>query len=194
MFSGTDSLVPDFANFNLASLLAGSASGTVWNDLNGNGIRDVTGTGTFSEPGLSGWTVFADLNLNGTLDIGTDPQALSAGDGSYSLTGLLPGTVTIIEQSTSGWRATAPSTSIRTVALRNGDNLTGLDFGNEQLKDSTIRGTVFADTDKNQTRGAGERGLADITVYLDVDNNSTLDPGEPQTVTSADLFLHSLDG
>ena len=189
VFSGTDTLVPDFANFNLSSLLAGSASGTVWDDLNGSGIRDVNpGTGTFSEPGLSGWTVFADLNFNGILDVGTDPQALSDGDGLYSLTGLLPGTVTIIEQSQTGWRATAPSTRIRTFALHNGENLTGLDFGNERLKDSTIRGTVFADTDKDTTRDAGERGLADIVVYLDTDNDSTLDPGEPQTVTSADLF------
>jgi len=181
VFSGTESLVPDFANFNLATLLPGSVSGTVWNDLNGNGLRDL------SEPGLASWTVFADLNSNGVLD-GVDPSAISDAAGAYALTGLLPGTVTIIEQSMSGWRATAPATRVRTVALRNGDTLAGQDFGNAQLKDSTIRGTVFADSDKSGSRDAAERGLADIVVYLDLDNDATLDAGEPETVTSADLF------
>lgn len=181
VFSGTETLVPDFANFSLSTLLPGSVSGTVWNDLNDSGIRDV------SEPGLAGWTVFADLNSNGVLDSG-DTSAVSDTTGAYSLTGLLPGTVTIVEQSMSGWRATSPPSRTRTLPLRNGDTLTGQDFGNAQLKDSTIRGTVFADSDQNGTRGAGERGLADIVVYLDVNNNSSLDVGEPQTVTSADQF------
>ncbi len=181
VFSGTETLVPDFANFNLSTLLPGSVSGIVWNDLNGSAVRDL------SEPGLADWTVFADLNSNGILD-GGDTSAVSDATGAYSLTGLLPGTVTIIEQLMSGWRATSPPSRTRTISLRNGDTLSGQDFGNALLKDSTIRGTVFADSDKNGTRGTGERGLADIVVYLDVDNDSTLDAGEPETVTSADQF------
>ena len=58
--------------------------------------------------------------------------------------------------------------------------MVGLDFGNEELKDSTIRGVVFADTNKDGVRGATERGLAGITVYLDLNNDSHLDAGEPQ--------------
>ena len=39
----------------------GSISGTVYDDLNGNGVNN-------SEPGLANWTVYADLNANGVLD------------------------------------------------------------------------------------------------------------------------------
>ena len=40
----------------------GSAEGTKWEDLNGDGIRQD------NEPGLSGVTIYADLNNNGRLD------------------------------------------------------------------------------------------------------------------------------
>ncbi len=39
----------------------GSISGTVFDDANGNGVQD-------GEPGLSGWTVYADLDTDGTFD------------------------------------------------------------------------------------------------------------------------------
>ena len=39
----------------------GSVSGTVYDDLNANGVDN-------SEPGLSNWTVYADLNANGVFD------------------------------------------------------------------------------------------------------------------------------
>jgi subtilisin-like proprotein convertase family protein len=41
----------------------GYISGSVYNDLDGDGTRDAT------EPGLSGWTVFRDDNNNGVVDI-----------------------------------------------------------------------------------------------------------------------------
>ncbi|HND54910.1 MAG TPA: hypothetical protein PLV92_21000, partial [Pirellulaceae bacterium] len=40
-------------------LMAGDIAGTVFNDLNANGVNDTT------DPGLSGWTVFADTNADG---------------------------------------------------------------------------------------------------------------------------------
>ncbi len=60
--------VLDFGNF---SLINGSIKGTVWNDLNGDGDRNTDPlTGLSTEPGLEGWTVFVDANLNGVLDAG----------------------------------------------------------------------------------------------------------------------------
>src|SRR6185436_13942790 len=50
------------------------------------------------------------------------------------------------------------------------------------------RGAAFVDANRNHTRDAGERGLAGITAYLDLNDDGTLNTGEPSAVTSADLF------
>ena len=48
----------DFFNFG-----GGDIVGTVWNDLDTDGVRGVDpATGEFIEPGLAGWTVFLDLD------------------------------------------------------------------------------------------------------------------------------------
>ena len=189
VFSGTESVAGDFANFNLSTALPGTVSGTVWNDLNGNGVREVSpGTSTFTDPGLANRVVFVDQNSNGILDL-TEPSATSAVDGTYSISGVSPGTVTLTEVALTGWNPTAPSSGSRTIALKNAEHVSGLDFGNYTLQESAIRGTVYVDFNLSGTRDAGERGLDGITVYLDTDNSGSLDSGEPQTTTSTDLFF-----
>ena len=184
VYSGAESVAPDFANYNLAVSTPGTVSGTVWNDLNANGVRDLNSTtGAFSDPGLSGWTVFVDVNSDRILNAG-EPQATTTANGTYTLTGVLPGTVTILVQPTAGWRATAPLT----ISLRSGDTVNGLDFGEAELRDSSIRGTVYADTNRNLTHDGGEQGLGGITLYLDLNNNAALDADEPQAQTSTDLY------
>ncbi len=61
----------DFANF---TVLNGGILGTIWNDLNRDGIRNTALSGEFIDPGLSGWTVALDLNRNGSFEIG-EPSA-----------------------------------------------------------------------------------------------------------------------
>jgi hypothetical protein len=54
----------------------GSISGQVWNDLNGNGIKDG------GEPGMTGWTVYIDQNNNGIRDgiaDGLEPDNYASG-------------------------------------------------------------------------------------------------------------------
>ncbi len=181
VFSGADSTAPDFANYDVSAAVPGSVGGVVWNDLNGNGLREVT------DVGLAGWTVFLDRNNDGLLTVG-EPQVLSGTDGSYLFSSVASGTVSIGVLPMVGWRATAPIVNSRTISLLASQNATGLDFGEAQLKDSTIRGVVFADTNKNGIRDAGERGLAGLIIYLDTNNNNTLDAGEPSMSTSEDLF------
>lgn len=185
--SGVESVAPDFANFNLSAASPGSISGVIWNDLNGNGVRNSAPTGGFSDAGLSGWTVFIDQNGDKLLTTG-EPQAISGTDGSYTISGVTPGTVILLVQSMTGWKGTAPITNARTLALKSGENAVGYDFGETELKDSSISGVVFSDSNKDGTRSLTERGLPGITVYLDINNNSQLDPTEPQMVTSKDLF------
>jgi uncharacterized repeat protein (TIGR01451 family) len=56
----------------------GTAQGTKFDDLNGNGLREP------SEPGLGGFTIYVDLHCDGTLDPG-DPNTVTAADGTYTL-------------------------------------------------------------------------------------------------------------
>ncbi len=65
----------------------GGISGRAFNDL----VRDGSGVG---DPGLSGVTVFADVNGNGVLDA-VEPSATTASDGSYTLAAT-PGSYNII--------------------------------------------------------------------------------------------------
>jgi hypothetical protein len=59
--SGQDSNKIDFFNF-----AGGDIVGTVWNDINADGIRAVDPlTGEFTDPGLEGWTVFIDMKPAG---------------------------------------------------------------------------------------------------------------------------------
>ena len=177
---GGDSVAPDFANYNVA---AASVSGVVWNDLNGDGVRALA-----TEPGLAGWSVFVDLNLNGVLDV-AEPSAVSGSDGAYTIAGIHPGSIQIVELPGADWMPTAPSTGKRLVTLLNGANVSGQDFGNKQRTDALISGAVYVDSNKNGVRDPGERGLDGITVYVDLNNNAALDSGEPQTATSADLYF-----
>ena len=118
----------------------------------------------------------------------TDPQAITNADGTYTIAGIAPGTIRIFDVVPAGWHATSPVSSVRSLVLKNGENITGINYGNAEPRNSTISGLVFADTNKNGVRDPLEHGLAGITVYLDLNNNGALDPTDPQTVTSENLY------
>jgi PEP-CTERM motif len=87
--------------FLLSNAFAGPAaftnvniSGTVFNDINGNGSQ---GPG---EPGLQGWTV---------LLFGTGFSAISGANGAFLISGVGPGTFTLQEQLQPGFQQTAPA-------------------------------------------------------------------------------------
>jgi hypothetical protein len=73
--------------------------------------------------------------------------------------------------------------------LLNGENRTGVNFGNLELSEFVISGTAFSDSNRNGTLDVGESGLSGITVYIDSNNNGVLDAGEPSTVTLTDRFF-----
>ncbi len=179
--SGMNTAAPDFANYNVTAASPGSIAGVIWNDLNGNGVRDA------GDVGLAGWTVYLDSNSDGLLSA-TEPQFVTGADGSYLFSNITPGTINVAVVPTVGWRASAPIVNKQTLSLRGSENRTGVDFGEAQLKESSISGLVFADNNKNGVRDVGERGLSGLTAYLDLNNNSQLDASEPSSLTTADLF------
>ncbi len=72
------------------------------------------------------------------------------------------------------------------VALSGGQIASGIDFGNRlAVQTGRIEGDKWNDLDGDGIRDAGEPGLAGWTIYLDSNNNSVLDAGEPSQVTDA---------
>jgi hypothetical protein len=163
----------DFGNFQLATI-----SGTVYNDINGNGSRDA------GEPSLSGWIIYDDLNNNGVFQPG-DPFAVSNATGSYTLSNVGPGTHHIREYLLPGWIPTGSAVAGYTIMATSGQGLTGRDFGDRLVNPASISGQVFHDLNADGTKNTGEPGLAGWTVFIDANNNGVLDPGEQFTVTDA---------
>ena len=159
-------------------LAQGVISGVVFGDLDGGGTRSP------GEAGLSGWTVYLDANLNGSLDAG-EASTASAADGSYSLAAD-PGFYFVREVPKPGFQRTAPAGGDHALLIVSGVARTGIDFGNQPIVPGTISGVVFRDADSDGLRGAGEGGLSGWTVYLDTNFNEAPDAGEPSAISAAD--------
>ena len=179
--SGVTTTAHDFANFDATGSGVAAITGTIWNDLNSNGVFEA------SEAGLADWTVFLDNNGDGLLTTG-EPQVTTSTTGAYTFQNLSSGTVTVVVSGVAGWRPTAPATNARTITVRGGVDVAGMNFGEARLLDSSISGSVYIDKDSSGTRNAGDRGLPGVVVFLDVNENGLLDSGEPQATTSTDMF------
>ena len=135
---------------------AGTVSGTVWNDVNGNGVHDGP------EAGRSGVTV----SLNGDRSTTTD------GDGNYSFADAVPGPGTVGVTVPSGFAVVGSAS--RPIDLQGPDyTATGQDFFLRQL--GSISGGV-----RDDPSGAGVSG---VTVGLDTNGDSSSDR---TTTTGAD--------
>ncbi|MDF3131302.1 SdrD B-like domain-containing protein, partial [Kiritimatiellaeota bacterium B1221] len=136
------------------------------------------------EPGLSGVTVYLDLNSNGILD-GGEPIAGTVASGAYDLTGLAPGLYSVrVDESTvaTGFVRTGGSLP-QSVTLAAGEDFNDADFGYQQ-QDARIGDFVWNDLNGDGVQDAGEPGLSGVTVYLDLNSNGVLDGGEPNEVTN----------
>ncbi len=158
------------ANFGIIGPYA--ISGMKFNDLNGNGVKDA------GEPGISGWGIV----LTGTtwFHFPLPSQTVNtAADGSYTFSGLLPGTYTVSEVSRTGWTQTAPSGGSYTVTFNFGappSTATGKDFGNRLLTPpgtGSISGVKFNDLNGNGINN-GDPGLAGWTIQLKNATNNTV--------------------
>ncbi|MCA3160380.1 MAG: S8 family serine peptidase [Burkholderiales bacterium] len=97
---------------NFGTVVPGKIEGILFEDANGDGVRNGT------ERGLSGWTVFLDGNGNGLRDAG-EAQLTTGMTGSYSFTGLKPGSYTVSVTRPSGWLQTSdPGAALGTVQVQ----------------------------------------------------------------------------
>jgi len=97
-------------------------SGTVFNDLNSNGVRDA------GEAGLGGFTVYCDMNNNGVLDAG-EKNVTTGANGQYVLSGCLPGLHHVRVQPKLFWTQTSPVGGAYHMVLPGGAVVSNRDFG-----------------------------------------------------------------
>jgi serine-aspartate repeat-containing protein C/D/E len=154
--SGGTSIGNVFGNFR--GILTGSISGVKFNDLNGNGVRDL------GEPGVGG----IKMTLDGCPSPCSQPPIAStntAADGSFSFT--IPfGTYFLSEALPFGFRQTVPATPQIMVQLDFGhETVSGLLFGNQALP-ASVSGTKFNDVNGNGVLDTGEPRIAGVTIQL----------------------------
>ena len=143
--SGQDTPGLSFGNYQLVTY-----SGTVYDDLNGNGVMDP------GDPGLGGVTVEL-LDSGGTVIKSEIDRRESTGP--YSFGNLLAGSYTILELIPSGWYQTQPQNPfVYSLTATSGSGQTGLDFGNFQLID--VSGNVYNDLNGNGNLDPGDPGLS----------------------------------
>lgn len=101
-------------------------SGMKYNDINGNGSKDI------GDLGLANWTITLEY-LNGAGTIVTQTATTDA-NGSYCFTNLTANTYSLSETPQGGWTQTAPATpGTYTIVLTAGQNSINNDFGNQPI-------------------------------------------------------------
>ncbi len=140
--------------------------GVVFNDLNGNGVRDN------GEPAIAGGTIYAG---NYHVTVGTN--------GEYHI--ILPaGSYTLYYCAPSGYSFTIPvgsqnpnSNTINTCAsytiVTSGGSHCGYNFG-LQNNSTTICGTVYLDANNNHQQDSAETGIPNVHVMLTGDNGTII--------------------
>jgi hypothetical protein len=144
----------------------GSVSGTVYDDSNGDGVRES------GEPGLAGQMVYADLNNNGIQDAG-DPSTTTDASGAYQLSGLPQGPVIIREVLKPGERQSYP-----------------FNLGEHQVVGETpVTGADFGVTTKVYVSGkvtVNGKGVGNLRVYADLNHDGRFETNENSKLTNSD--------
>jgi hypothetical protein len=152
-------------------------AGTSYEDTDGDGTRDA------GEPADPGRTIALDPGT--PADASDDSTTITAADGSYSFSGLVPGpTYRVRQVAESGWTCSAPSGCAHSVPTQSGDGLLGgRDFG--AYRGAGISGTTYEDRGADGGRDAGDPDAGGRTVYLDTDGSGDLSAGDPTATTDA---------
>ena len=164
---------------------SGIVSGIKFLDLNGNGTQQLP-----LEVPLAGWTIYHDANSNGRLDPGEVSDVTDA-SGVYQLR--VPGGVgqIIREVLPANWSVNSgrpewvAAGSYYNLTITVGTTTAGINFGNDPVP-FTVSGVKWDDESGNGVFDSSEVPLPGATIYIDVDNNGSLNAGDLSAVTGAD--------
>ncbi|MGB5899895.1 MAG: SdrD B-like domain-containing protein [Geitlerinemataceae cyanobacterium] len=143
------------------------ATGTVTNSL-------ALGTGNF-EAGVA--------VLDGEIYLGSLGPNLATN--VFDRSGTLQNTVSLpyLVSALGGDDISTTLTTSHTVEINDGEIVTDVNFGNQQIVPAEIHGIKWNDIDGDGNQDADELGLEGWTIYLDDNQNGQLDVGEESTVT-----------
>ena len=168
-------------NFGNIAISPGTLSGGVWLDANNNGVWDA------SEQAMANETVYLDIDESGNLNQG-DLEATTDTTGSYAFT-VAAGTYDVRLLTQASHSLSVPASGyFAEVQLSNGGVAEGLLFGLVLNQPGSISGYKWNDTDGDGLWDSGEVGLSGWTVYIDANQNGSLDTGELSTVTEENGF------
>ncbi len=151
--------------YTFGELRSSALSGSVFVDLDGDGVRDG------GEAGIRGVAV----TLTGTDDRGNAVHlaTTTAADGTYGFTNLRPGTYTLTERQPTAYRdgldaagaagGTVGNDTVGPITLTAGVNAGGYTFGE---RGALLAGTVYVDAQNAGRRDASEVGLGGVPVRL----------------------------
>ena len=139
------------ASANFGDQPAGTISGTVFNDTNGDGIQSP------GEAGIGG----ATLRLfNSQHELAG--QEATAGGGTYVFTGVEAGFYSVVESDPAGFVST---TSDVVAIMVTQDHAATANFGDQHT--GTVSGRAFNDVDGDGSQDAGEAGIGGVTIRLE---------------------------
>lgn len=176
---GTYTVQIDTADLPVGYTLTTAAGSTTFTTTVTSGTTDLTLDYGVALPVTIGDLVFEDLDGDGVFDVGEPGIADATGititldggsptsttDGSYSYTGVLPGSHTValdLASMPAGYTASTPTSN--TATYESGDDIDTVDFG--FVRPASLGDFVFDDLDGDGVRDAGEPGLAGVTLEL----------------------------
>ena len=160
-FLSSASVIPSTPSNKVQTAILASIGDTVFADLNGNGTQDV------GEPGLSGVQVCATPTTGGAVKCAT-----TDGNGNYRIFGLDSNTNYTVALTPAtipaGYLTTTPNPLTVTSAnfASSGNSWSAADFGLRPPAHGKIGDTVWLDKNENGVVDAGESGLPGVRVNL----------------------------
>jgi len=143
-----------------------TVSGTKFDDLNGNGVKDG------GEPGLEGWTI----TVGGAGTKYGDVTAITDVNGDYAIDSVGPGAQTVAETPQAGWTKTLPVAANYSFTGQSGNTITtsGYNFGN--FADANVDGIVYRDYNGNGVMDPEDTPISGVDVNLAV--NGSIDASD----------------
>lgn len=156
---------------NFGELLPATLSGFVFIDSNTNAVRE--GTETAGVTGVS-------ITLTGTDDLGNTVNTTTptAANGSYSFTGLRPGSYAVQQAVIAGLTHTGAQAGSKGGTIDGAVRAANVGVIGTALRDITVIPVVSNDTASGYNFGESGQGLAGF-VYVDLNNNGVKDAAEP---------------
>ncbi|MGB3510252.1 MAG: SdrD B-like domain-containing protein [Microcoleaceae cyanobacterium] len=163
---------------NFGNAQGNTIAGVNFLDNNANGAIDP------GDVGLPNSTVYLDLNGNGIFDP-EEPFRITNDEGQYSFNTLPPDTYVVEVVPQPGFTQTTPDPVIIVTSDEAADFVNIGSTPATPVLQGDLIGTKFNDLNSNGNLDPGETGLANFTLYLDVNGNNVLDPTEPAAISSA---------